>query len=78
MQPAAALNREVIHQILPQHASGVADALRMGRSLEFSRMRVDSSAPAATTTTRAYGFAMLVRDPVDVVNALGPAAAVHH
>ena len=30
MYPAApALNREVIHQIFPQHPSGIADALRI-------------------------------------------------
>ena len=44
---------------------------------EFRRMRVDSRAPAATTLPR-IGFAEFVGHPVDVVDTLRPAVAVHN
>src|SRR5580765_4067734 len=67
---------EVIHQVVAQHAGGVADSLRMGR-----RFRVQQN---ASGLERSGGYdhylgvnlAVLVCDPVDVVDTFGASAAI--
>ena len=66
----------MVHQVMAEHAVGVAHSLSMGRRLRIQQDARRFQRSGGNDHNLGVDFAMLARDPVDVVDALGAAAVI--